>query len=177
MTAVPTHPLYLPATTSHISTYSASYGPSTSKLRLCDSSVNQLPRCSSLHWSKPAPLSLYGHPGSTSTQLPDLQSASSLFLSLPAGAEFNLATVLSASLTLALPSIINCGLFQVPLRSTDPHPSRVLAVPELILAFFHYREVICSAPPSRHQKLDDYQSLIMDLAIRVGSRQPLPPGS
>ncbi|XP_027136074.1 uncharacterized protein LOC113746034 [Larimichthys crocea] len=58
------------------------------------------------------------------------------------------------------------GTFQLKQPLTTH--SKELTAPEFTLAFSLYRDVICSAFPDRRSELDDYLSLIIDLALRFG---------
>ncbi|KAL7845265.1 hypothetical protein AOLI_G00234570 [Acnodon oligacanthus] len=77
-----------------------------------------------------------------------------------------------ASLTQMLPSAgcpggsIDVTDVSLTLKSADSRTFKVLSSPEL--AFSIYHEVICSAFPSKHQELDDYLSIILDLAVHFG---------
>ncbi|XP_042284038.1 protein transport protein SEC31-like [Thunnus maccoyii] len=57
-----------------------------------------------------------------------------------------------------------------PLGLKPPLPARSkdLTVAEFAFAFSLYRDIICSAFPDRRSELDDYLSLILDLALRFG---------
>ncbi|XP_067435007.1 uncharacterized protein [Thunnus thynnus] len=57
-----------------------------------------------------------------------------------------------------------------PLELKQPLPARSkdLTVAEFAFAFSLYRDIICSAFPNRRSELDDYLSLILDLALRFG---------
>ncbi|XP_044217636.1 uncharacterized protein LOC122989025 [Thunnus albacares] len=54
------------------------------------------------------------------------------------------------------------------LKQPLPARSKDLTVAEFAFAFSLYRDIICSASPDRRSELDDYLSLILDLALRFG---------
>ena len=54
------------------------------------------------------------------------------------------------------------------LKQPVPARSKDLTVAEFAFAFSLYRDVICSAFPDRRSELDNYLSLILDLALRFG---------
>ena len=54
------------------------------------------------------------------------------------------------------------------LRQPLPSRSKDLTAAEFAFAFSLYRDVVCSSYPSRRTELDQYLTLILDLAIRFG---------
>ncbi|KAK7879501.1 hypothetical protein WMY93_033783 [Mugilogobius chulae] len=59
------------------------------------------------------------------------------------------------------------GFPAVMLQGT-PSKSKDMTPTEFALAFSSYRDIICSVYPSRRAELDDYLSIILDLALRFG---------
>ena len=56
----------------------------------------------------------------------------------------------------------------VQLRQPQPTRSKDLTATEFAFAFSLYHDVVCSAFPSRRAELDDYLSLVLDMALRFG---------
>ncbi|KAL7864388.1 hypothetical protein AOLI_G00158080 [Acnodon oligacanthus] len=84
------------------------------------------------------------------------------------GANVSLSSLLHPSAACGAPRTIDTGDVSLTLKSADPRTSKVLTAPEFTLAFSIYRDVICSAFPSRRQELDDYLSILLDLAVHFG---------
>eukprot|EP00064_Thunnus_orientalis_P021744 superscaffoldBa00006815_g21912 len=61
---------------------------------------------------------------------------------------------------------INFGSMQ--LRHSLPSQSKDLTLTEFAFAFSFYRDVICSAFPTRRAELDDYLSIVLEMALRFG---------
>ncbi|KAL7887437.1 hypothetical protein AOLI_G00051580 [Acnodon oligacanthus] len=59
----------------------------------------------------------------------------------------------------------DAGDVSLTLKSADPRMSKDRTAPEFTLTFSIYRDVICSAFLSRCQELNDYLSIILDLAV------------
>ncbi|XP_049340789.1 uncharacterized protein LOC125804934 [Astyanax mexicanus] len=83
------------------------------------------------------------------------------------GADVDLSSLLLPSPSSA-PRVIDTGDISLTLHQPGPRVSKILSAAEFAFAFSIFRDVICSAFPSRRQELDDYLSLILDMAIRFG---------
>ncbi|KAL7864646.1 hypothetical protein AOLI_G00160660 [Acnodon oligacanthus] len=94
--------------------------------------------------------------------------SSALHAQILQGADVCLPSLLHPSAASGAPCTIDTGDVSHTFKSADACASKVLTTPEFTLAFSIYRDVICSAFPSRRQELDDYLSIILDLAVRFG---------
>lgn len=80
----------------------------------------------------------------------------------------NLASILIASQDLPENRVINCGDVSLVLRAKDARLNRKLTIPEFVLAFSLFRDVVCSAQPTRREELDSYLYLVTDLGHKYG---------
>ncbi|KAL7829134.1 hypothetical protein AOLI_G00300190 [Acnodon oligacanthus] len=72
----------------------------------------------------------------------------------------------TSPLLLSHPEMPTSSILPSSLLSCVHGSSKVLTVPKFALTFSIYRNIICSAFPSRCWELDDYLSIILDLAVR-----------
>ncbi|XP_052428992.1 uncharacterized protein LOC127970440 [Carassius gibelio] len=85
-----------------------------------------------------------------------------------AGADVDLSSLLSLLPTSNSNRQIDCGDFSVTLKNPNPLSSRLLSFSEFTIAFNRYTEIICSAFPHRRRELNDYLSIIAELALSYG---------
>ncbi|XP_040264700.1 myomegalin-like [Bufo bufo] len=78
-----------------------------------------------------------------------------------AGKDVNLASVLIAAQDGPENRVINCGDVSVVLRAK-------LSIPEFVLAFSLFRDIVCTAQPERREELDTYLYLVTDLGHKYG---------
>ncbi|KAG9277653.1 endothelial lipase [Astyanax mexicanus] len=84
------------------------------------------------------------------------------------GADVDLSSLLRPSAAAAAPRLLDVGGVSLTLGSSESRASKILTVPEFALAFSTFRDVICAVFPARRQELDDYLSIILDMAVRYG---------
>ncbi|KAG1936323.1 proline and serine-rich protein 1-like [Pimephales promelas] len=84
------------------------------------------------------------------------------------GADVDLSSLLSLLPVTESNRQIDCGDFSVTLKNPNPHSSRLLSFSEFTIAFSRFTEVICSAFPHRRRELNDYLSIIAELALSYG---------
>ncbi|XP_040288600.1 ATP-binding cassette sub-family B member 5-like [Bufo bufo] len=84
------------------------------------------------------------------------------------GRDVNLASLLVATRDLSDSRVIACGDVSVILKGRDHRLNRKLTVPEFVLAFSLYRDVICSVRPERREELDLYLFRITELGYKYG---------
>ncbi|KAM4795856.1 uncharacterized protein WCC33_000946 [Rhinophrynus dorsalis] len=84
------------------------------------------------------------------------------------GKEVNLAAILLASQDITENKTVNCGEVSVTLKAKDPRLAHKLTIPEFVLAFSVYRDIICTISPHRRQELDTYMYMLVDLGHRYG---------
>ncbi|XP_044128654.1 uncharacterized protein LOC122925402 [Bufo gargarizans] len=92
----------------------------------------------------------------------------SLKKDIVAGKDINLASILIASHDVAENRVINCGDVSIVMKAKDARLSRKLSIPEFVLAFSVYRDVVCSAQPDRREELDRYLYRVTDLGQKYG---------
>lgn len=63
---------------------------------------------------------------------------------------------------------IDCGDFSVTLKNTSTPSSRILSFSEFSIAFSRFTEIICSVFPHRRRELNDYLTIIAELALSYG---------
>ncbi|RXN20392.1 poly [Labeo rohita] len=96
------------------------------------------------------------------------QVAHNIRAQILAGADVDLSSLLSLLPTAGSNRQIDCGDFSVTLKDSNPHSSRLLSFSEFSIAFSRFTEIICSAFPHRRRELNDYLSIIAELALSYG---------
>ncbi|XP_073685315.1 uncharacterized protein [Garra rufa] len=96
------------------------------------------------------------------------QVAHSIRAQILAGADVDLSSLLSLLPYTDTNRQIDCGDFSVTLKNPNPLSSRLLSFSEFSIAFSRYTEIICSAFPHRRRELNDYLSIIAELALSYG---------
>ena len=84
------------------------------------------------------------------------------------GKDVNLASLLIAAQDVSENKSFSCGEVSVVLKTKDPRLSRKLSVPEFVLAFGIFRDIICAVSPGRREELDLYLHKVVDLAHKYG---------
>lgn len=60
-----------------------------------------------------------------------------------------------------------CGNVSVVVKTRDHRLSRKLSIPEFVLAFNLYRDVVCLVSPLRREELDHYLYTMVELGQEV----------
>lgn len=84
------------------------------------------------------------------------------------GKDVNLASLLIAAHDVADNRSYACGDVSVVVKTRDHRLSRKLSIPEFVLAFSLYRDVICSVTPLRREELDLYLYTVVELGHKYG---------
>lgn len=61
------------------------------------------------------------------------------------------------------------GDFSVTLKNPTNNPSRIFSFSEFCITFSQYTEIICAAFPYRRHELNDYLTILAELALSYGS--------
>ncbi|XP_063289463.1 uncharacterized protein LOC134573609 [Pelobates fuscus] len=84
------------------------------------------------------------------------------------GKDVNLASLLIASQDVVENRAYTFEDLSVVMKSRDPRLNRKLNIPEFVLAFGLYRDVICTTFPLRREELDLYLHKVIELAYKYG---------
>ena len=84
------------------------------------------------------------------------------------GKDVNLASLLIATHDLADNKSYACGDVSVIIKARDHRLNRKLSIPEFVLAFSLFRDVVCSANPLRREELDHYLYAVVELGHKFG---------
>ncbi|XP_044149458.1 uncharacterized protein LOC122938168 [Bufo gargarizans] len=85
-----------------------------------------------------------------------------------AGKDVNLAAVLISTHDTVENRTIACGDVSVVLKAKDARLNKKLSIPEFVLAFSLYRDIICAAHPARREELDAYLYRVTELGHKYG---------
>ncbi|KAG1925038.1 proline and serine-rich protein 1-like [Pimephales promelas] len=85
-----------------------------------------------------------------------------------AGADVDLGSLLSMFPMSESNRQVDCGDISVTLKNNTQASSRTLSLAEFCISFNRYTEVICSVFPHRRRELNDYLSIIAELALSYG---------
>ncbi|KAM4795716.1 uncharacterized protein WCC33_000795 [Rhinophrynus dorsalis] len=84
------------------------------------------------------------------------------------GKDIHLVSLLISSKDGMENKAFSCEQVSVVLKARDPRLSKKLTIPEFVLAFSIFRDVICSQHPSRREELDLYLYRVVRLIYRYG---------
>ncbi|KAM4809787.1 uncharacterized protein WCC33_017919 [Rhinophrynus dorsalis] len=82
------------------------------------------------------------------------------------GKDINLVSLLISSKDGMENKAFSCEQLSVVLKARDPRLGKKLTIPEFVLAFSIFRDVICSQHPSRREELDLYLYRVVELGYR-----------
>ena len=80
----------------------------------------------------------------------------------------NLVKILLCAAESSVERYVDCGDFSVLLKDNDPRLVKSLTLAEFNVAFSVYRDTVCEVYPERRVELDNYLSIISDLAYTHG---------
>ncbi|XP_063295365.1 serine/threonine-protein kinase N2-like [Pelobates fuscus] len=84
------------------------------------------------------------------------------------GKDVNLISLLIASQDVMENKTFNYGDLSVVMKARDPRLSKKLTIPEFVLAFGIYRDVVCTSFPHRREELDLHLHKLVDLGHKYG---------